>query len=257
MGESPLRQRLANDGLWPVRLPWVISQRWGHLLYLHYRVAPDQLRGLLPAPLELDEFEGSAFVSVIPLHMEHVHLRDLFAVPGTANFAEVNVRTYVVHNGVPGVYFLSIDAASRFASFVARSTFHLPYSRASMTFEHSDGSYEMRSTRAGATPVTFEATYRPTGRTVEQPPGSETRFLAERYCMYVIGRSGRLLRGDISHLPWTITTVEASITRNDLLAANGVTPLEEQPIAAYSEGSDARCWPVRSAAVPQRVWPRI
>jgi uncharacterized protein YqjF (DUF2071 family) len=256
MSDHPLRRGLANDGLWPVRLPWVMSQRWEHLLYLHYRVAADELRALVPEPLEVDEFDGSGWVSVIPLRMMHIHLRDVFPIPGTANFPEINVRTYVVHQGVPGVYFLSIDASSRFSVLVARASFDLPYHEATMSFTETNGEYRSVSDRAGAGWVRFEAVYRPTGETIPDPPGSQTRFLAERYCMYSVRRSGRLLRGDISHLPWSVESVEATIGQNDLLVANGVTALDPTPVMAYSVGSDSHCWPMRSASVAQRVWPR-
>jgi uncharacterized protein len=255
MSDRGIRHRLAVDGIWPVRLPWVMAQRWAHLLYLHYRIAPEEARRLVPEPLEIDEFDGSAWVSVIPLLMMNVHLRDIWPIPGTANFPELNVRTYVVHDGVPGVFFLSIDAASRFATLIARASFQLPYYNATMSFTQTRDEFRHTSARAGDIPVQFDATYCPTGQVVPTPPGSEARFLAERYCMYSVGRSGRLLRGDISHLPWEVQSVEAEVERNDLLNANGIRPLAD-PVIAYSVGSDSRCWPMRSASVPQRIWPR-
>ena len=255
LGERRLRQRIAEDRIWPLRLPWIMSQRWGHLLYLHYRVGSDELQGLVPEPLGVDEFEGSAWVSVIPLLMMNVHLRDLMPIPGAATFPEINVRTYVVYDNVPGVFFLSIDAASRMATFIARSSFRLPYHAATMSIEHVAGEFHHMSVRPQDASARFEAIYHPTGRAVPTDSGSLERFLAERYCMYAIGRSGRLLRGDISHLPWAVESVEATIHRNDLLEVNGVTPLAE-PIMSYSVGSDSYCWPVRSASVPQRIWPR-
>lgn len=248
--------RLALDGIWPIRLPWVMSQDWDHLLYLHYRVDPAQVRARVPEPLELDLFGGTAWVSVIPLQLNHVHLRDLIPVPGTSQFTELNVRTYVTHQGVPGVYFLSIDASSRLASAVARSSFNLPYHAATMRFEEVDGSYHAVSRRDGAD-VGFEARYRPTGQVLGDAANPQIRFLADRFNMYTTGRGGRLLRGDISHLPWDIQGVEATIDATEMLSSNGVTALDPEPIMGYSTGSTSRCWPVRSAAVPQRIWPRI
>jgi uncharacterized protein YqjF (DUF2071 family) len=250
------RARLAADGIWPVRLPWVMAQRWAHLLYLHYRVAPDVVRRLVPEPLEIDEFDGTAWVSVVPLRMERVHLRGIVPIPGTTDFPEVNVRTYVVHDGVPGVYFLSIDAASRFSCSVARSSFRLPYRDAVMSLTEHAGTYRMRSERRSDRSIGFEAEYRPTGAIVPDPPGSQTRFLAERYCMYATTRPGRLVRGDISHLPWVVQSAEVTIHRNDLLAENGLSVLDPVPVTGYTDGSDSLCWPMRAASAPQRIWPR-
>jgi uncharacterized protein len=250
------QQRLALDGVWPVRLPWVMAQDWDHLLYLHYRVSADQIRRLLPAELEIDDFDGSAWVSVIPLRITQVHLRDMVPVPGTTDFNELNVRTYVTHHGIPGVYFLSIDASSRWASALARSSFNLPYHVSTMTFGSVGGDYHAVSSRADDPSVGFEAHYRPTGRPVADTPGSLNQALAERYCLYTTGRRGRLLRGDISHLPWTVQEVEATVERNDMLTCKGITVLDPEPSMTYSEGSVARCWPVRSARVLPRIWPR-
>jgi uncharacterized protein YqjF (DUF2071 family) len=250
------QRRLALDGLWPVRLPWVMAQDWDHLLYLHYRVSAEQISRLLPAELEVEQYDGSAWLSVIPLRIAQVHLRNMVPIPGTADFDELNVRTYVTHRGIPGVYFLSIDASSRLASALARSSFNLPYHTSTMAFESIGGDYHAVSTRADDPAVRFEAHYRPTGRPVSGAPAALTLALAERYCLYTTGRRGRLLRGDISHLPWTVQEVEATVECNDLLAANGVDVLDPEPSMAYSEGSVSRCWPVRSARVLARIWPR-
>ncbi|HLI43884.1 MAG TPA: DUF2071 domain-containing protein [Acidimicrobiales bacterium] len=249
--ESP--GRLALDGIWPVRLGWVMSQRWANLLYLHYRVDASSLRPLVPASLEIEEFDGSAWVSVVPLQMKDVRLRDFLPIPGATDFAEVNMRTYVRWGGVSGVYFISIDAASALASFVARSTFHLPYRSSEVSLTESEGEFHV-TCRRSAGDVQLEARYRPTGRVEE--PSPLLSFLAERYCMYAVGAFGRLLRGDISHLPWQVQPAEATIVRNDLLAASGVTPLEPDPVSAYSVGSDSKCWLMRPASYPERIWPR-
>jgi uncharacterized protein YqjF (DUF2071 family) len=249
--ESP--GRLALDGIWPVRLGWVMSQRWANLLYLHYRVETASLRPLVPAELDIEEFDGNAWLSVVPLQMRDVRLRDFVPMPGATDFAEVNMRTYVRAGGVSGVYFISIDAASALASFVARSTFHLPYHSSEVSLTESDGEFHVTSRRPVGD-VRFEARYRPAGGVEE--PSPLLSFLAERYCMYAVGAFGRLLRGDITHLPWRVQPAEATVVRNDLLAASGITPLEPDPLSAYSVGSDSKCWLMRRASYPERIWPR-
>lgn len=233
-----------------------MSQGWEHVLYLHYRVAADELRALVPEPMELDIRHGDAWVSLLPLHMTGVRLRDLFPIPGTSNFPELNVRTYVVHDGIPGVYFLSIDASSRLASLLANLAFDLPYHDADMSFSASDGGYRLNCERRADPSVHFDVSYRPIGKAHVAEPSTLTSFLAERYCMYEIGPTRRLRRADISHEPWATQQVEVTIERNDVLAALGLNPLDPDPVMAYSPGTSARCWPMRSARVPQRIWPR-
>src|SRR6185436_9693580 len=88
------------------------EQRWRQLLFLHWTVPADAMRARVPAGLELDLWEGRAFVGVVPFAMLGVRPSWLprFAA---LDFLETNVRTYVVRDGVPGVYFFSLEAASR------------------------------------------------------------------------------------------------------------------------------------------------
>ncbi|MDH4354071.1 MAG: DUF2071 domain-containing protein [Actinomycetota bacterium] len=255
-GEGQLRRRLALDGIWPIRLPWVMSQHWEHVLYLHYRVPSEQLGPLLPKGVEIDTFDGDAWVSILPLRMERAHIRDLFPIPTTANFPELNVRTYVTHDGDPGVFFLSIDSGSRLASTVARLVFRLPYHRATMTFAETRDGYRLTAERRRAPVASFDVRYRPQGNPAPAALGSLDFFLAERYAMYAPGLTGRLLRGDISHEPWLIEEVEVEVSSNDVLDTLGLKPLDSTPLTAFATGTSARCWLMRSARLLQRVWPR-
>lgn len=59
--------------------------------------------------------------------MSDVAPRFVPAVPGLSAFPELNVRTYVVRDGKPGVWFFSLDAGNRLAVSIARTWFRLPY----------------------------------------------------------------------------------------------------------------------------------
>jgi len=107
-----------------------MTQIWHELLFAHWPVAPDILRALVPAVLTLDTFEGQCWVGVVPFHMSYVRPRGVPPVPGLSAFPELNVRTYVTLNGIPGAYFFSLDAGNTLAVALARKLFHLPYFRA-------------------------------------------------------------------------------------------------------------------------------
>ena len=113
----------AIDRIAPTRRPeGRVAQRqsWLDLTFLHWRIPVAALRPLLPAALEIDTYEGDAFIGVVPFTMTGV--RPLWAppVPGISNFHETNVRTYVHLEGRdPGVWFFSLDAASRVAVTIA------------------------------------------------------------------------------------------------------------------------------------------
>ena len=114
-------------------------QQWRSLLFLHWPVPINVLRLLVPAELELDLLDGVAYVGVVPFVMQGVRPR-WWPQRGAFEFLETNVRTYVHHQGRPGVYFFSLDAASRLAVWAARRFWGLPYFHA-----------EMRMTQTGDT----------------------------------------------------------------------------------------------------------
>src|SRR5690349_6710130 len=118
---------------WPVpSRPWIMAQNWHELLFAHWRVPVEAVRPLVPQGLEIDLFAGDAWLSVVPFRMSGVRLRGTPALPWLSSFPELNVRTYVCAEGRPGVWFFSLDAASRLAVGVARAWFHLPYFNARM-----------------------------------------------------------------------------------------------------------------------------
>src|SRR5262249_14421600 len=155
----------------------------------------------------LDTFDGSAWIGVVPFRMSGIRHRICPPVPGTSAFVELNVRTYVTAGGKAGVWFFSLDAASRLAVLGARWRLHLPYFDARVRCDRrTDGwiDYESRRTHRGAKPATFAARYRPTGPPTQSLPGTLEQFLTERYCLYSADPSGRCYRGEIAHIPWPL-----------------------------------------------------
>jgi uncharacterized protein YqjF (DUF2071 family) len=118
---------------WPLPMgSWVMAQTWHDLLFAHWPVDTQRLRTLIPEPLEIDQFDGQAWLAVVPFRMSGIRLRWTPAVPWLSAFPELNVRTYVKSGGRPGVWFFSLDAGNALALAIARAWFHLPYYRARM-----------------------------------------------------------------------------------------------------------------------------
>src|SRR5215472_6828521 len=113
--------------------PWIMVQQWHDLLFAHWALQPEQLRRLVPTQLELDLFQGKAYVAVTPFHMSGIRARFLPPLPGFSRFPELNVRTYVRYGDIPGVYFFSLDAGSLPAVRAARASYGLPYLHAEMS----------------------------------------------------------------------------------------------------------------------------
>ena len=121
---------------------------WHDLLFVHWRLSPEVLRPFVPAALELDTWEGDAWLGIVAFRMSGVRPRWFPALPGVSAFAETNLRTYVHHQGqAPGVLFLSLDAAHRLAVRIARWRWRLPYYFARMGVAKVGGRVEYRSSR--------------------------------------------------------------------------------------------------------------
>src|SRR5438270_10035723 len=87
---------LVNHRPWPLPdRPWIMTQRWNNLLFAHWPIDAAALHGLVPDALELDTFDGSAWVSITPFVLSHLSPRGLPPLPWVSEFPELNVRTYV------------------------------------------------------------------------------------------------------------------------------------------------------------------
>src|SRR5687768_155108 len=110
----------------------LMHQTWEKLLFMHWPVPVEQIRPLIPAPLEIETFDGKAWIGVTPFKLTHLHPIPGPEIPGLNWFYELNVRTYVHHNGVPGIWFFSLDASKAIPVIAARLFYALPYMKADM-----------------------------------------------------------------------------------------------------------------------------
>lgn len=212
---------------------------------MHWPVPEGWLRPLVPAALELDTFDGSAWLGVVPFRMSGVRPRLLPAVPFLSNFAEINVRTYVTNGGRPGVWFFSLDADNPVAVRLAHATFHLPYFDARMSCRADDEwvYYESIRTHRDAPEARFAGRYRPTGGAFDSRPGSLESFLTERYCLYSADAAGNVRRGEVHHAMWPLQSAEAEIETLEMTAQIRVALPDAGPILHFARRLDVVAWP--------------
>ncbi|MHC4939500.1 MAG: YqjF family protein [Planctomycetota bacterium] len=218
-------------------------QRWREVLFLHWPVDAAALRALIPEPLAIDTFRGQAWLGIVPFRMEGVRIRLLPPFPGTHAFPELNVRTYVTHQGKSGVWFFSLDAQSSLAVAAARAWFGLPYYYARMRCNRVGDEVTYKSERrpAGAR---FEGRYRPVGEAAPAEPGTLEHWLVERYCLFATKR-GRIFIGEIEHPPWPLQRATAEFTHEGLAP---VALPEAEPRCHYASGVDVDVWSPRPVA---------
>jgi len=109
-----------------VRSP-IMYQSWNNISFLHWRYDTGSLQSRLPAGLDIDVFERSAWVSLTPFLLENVRAPFMPALPWLSRFPEMNLRTYVNGPAGPGIWFFALDADRLAAVLAARSSFGLPY----------------------------------------------------------------------------------------------------------------------------------
>jgi uncharacterized protein YqjF (DUF2071 family) len=225
--------------------PWIMKQEWHDLLFAHWAVPVNVLRPLIPQTLEIDTFGGRAWLGVVPFRMSGVRMRGTPALPGFSRFPELNVRTYVVRDGKPGVWFFSLDAANAVAVWGARTLFHLPYFLAAMSCSEDAGwiGYESRRKDGRGSVASLRARYRATGEIFHAQAGSIEHFLAERYCLYTADEKGRVIRCEIHHLPWRLQLAEAALQENTMAAAAGITIPDLKPeLLHFSRHQEVVVW---------------
>lgn len=220
-----------------------MAMRWSDLLFAHWPVDVARLRRLVPSALEIDTYDGAAWLGIVPFCMSGVRPRFVPAVPGFSAFPELNVRTYVVCQGKPGVWFFSLDAARRWAVRLARRFIHLPYYDAAMSCRRRGDAIEYSSVRThqDAPTAEFAATYGPTGPVYRSQPGSLDSWLTDRFCMYVADGQGRAYRGEIDHGPWPLQRAEAEIRTCQLTRHLGIS-LGGDPLLHFARRVDAVAW---------------
>lgn len=224
----------------------LMYQSWRKLLFIHWRLPPELLRQHIPAPLEVDTFEGDAWVGITPFVVRNLRPVFLPALPWVGDFNEINVRTYVHLNGIPGVWFFSLDADSVMAVVGARAGYRLPYYTAEMSFREGEGIIRYTSKRTGnlTQPVEFRASWEKQETLGEAHSDSLEFFLVERYCLYAADE-GKVYRARIFHPPWRLRTAQLHGFDSTMIEAQGLPNPNGVPLLHYSESQDAAVWPLK------------
>lgn len=231
-------------------------QRWRKLSFIHWRVPVERLQALVPRELTIEQFDGSAWLGVVPFSMECIRPWWSPPVPGISWFLETNVRTYVVdQRGVRGVWFFSLDANKQLAVSVARRFWHLPYKMASMTLNWASSPQQPELTcmfylglRRDVPAALYAFSVHVDMQVAAAPakPLTLEHFLVERYVLFAQNRRGQLMSGRVHHAPYEIRAVSSCGTTETLTAAMGIEipPWMQPNHVVYSDGVDVRVSPL-------------
>jgi uncharacterized protein YqjF (DUF2071 family) len=226
-----------------------MHQRWSDLSFVHLPYEPEQVRRLVPAELEIDTFDGAAWVGIIPFRLD-IRRPGVPYLPWLSSFPETNVRTYVIGpDGRRGIWFLSLDAARLAAVMVARSSYRLPYmwADASMSRRGDRATYHGRRRwpRTGAATYDIEIAI---GDPIDEPSELD-RFLTARWHLFSPGplrlppTGIELVRTTVEHPPWPLARARVVRLDGTVLSAAGSPASGEAPSAMFSPGVAARFGP--------------
>jgi uncharacterized protein len=220
----------------------VMRQRWERLTFLHWAFEPAVVQRLLPDGLAVEEFDGAAWVGLVPFYM-HVATSGGHQVPWASRFCETNVRTYVRdRDGRSGIWFFSLDAARLGAVAVARATYRLPYFWSSMRITGGDGAaseitYRCRRRWPGPRAVTSDVRIKAGAPYAAHELGERDHFLTARWILFSVS-GGRYRFARACHPSWPLYRAEVQAVDDQLVQAAGLPAPEGEPLAHYSPGVD-------------------
>lgn len=231
----------------------IMRQIWRHLGFLHWPIDHDAVARLLPPGLKVDTFDGVAYLGIVPFTISRSQTAG-FGFPLAPKFHEVNLRTYVHRDGrSPGVWFFSLDAASRFAVVGAHLAYHLPYFHARMSMDVTGDTvrptiaYDSRRRMGNGTSAEFHGRYGPTEPVatavpLAAAPGTLEFFLVERYLLYAW--NGRVLsEARVHHVPYPLEPAAVANLSETLTCAAGLPQNTGAPAhVRYAREVDVRIY---------------
>jgi len=234
----------------PVRFAAML-QNWCNLSFLHWRFPEATIARQIPAPLEVDTFDGSAWVAITPFCLSGLRPPLLPALPWLSAFPETNCRTYVRGpDGQRGVWFWSLDAARAVAVLGARVGYGLPYawSRMQVTIAGRRICYQSRRRwpdRVAMTRIEVE-------RAESIEAGELEDFLTARFSLYsFIGKT--LTCTQVEHPPWPLEAARVTRLEQTLTDAAGIPKPEGEPLVHFSTGVRVRVSLPQLVRVPNQV----
>lgn len=227
-----------------IRLP-LVGFAWLTMTFVHWPVPARQLEPLLPAGLEVDEYDGTGWVSFTPFMLASLRPLSIGTLPTAgprmsrlrrltdlSTTLETNLRTYVRDpDGRDGLWFLTLDIGNAAMAAALRTAVGAPYHLARMHLDQ-DGTL---ATYSGAR-IGGSQSYRlqaSTGRATE--PNDLDDWLTGRWRAYT-QHLGRLLVTPVHHEPWPLQHARLETLEQNLTDAVGLGRLGDPAVVHFSSG---------------------
>tara|TARA_B100000401_G_scaffold424839_1_gene353974 strand:- start:32 stop:772 length:741 start_codon:yes stop_codon:yes gene_type:complete len=212
---------------------WKYYQEWNNTIFLHFQVDINELKKHIPEDLEIDLFEGKAYVSVVPFTMERIRQRNIPPFPPISNFNEVNIRTYVRYKEKTGVHFLSIEGGKTLSCWVAKLLSELPYRKSSMR-RTSDSFSSNNKKYKDSLFVKYQL-----GNKSKNKSKLEL-WLTERYALFQ-QKNDSINEFEIHHAEWPTSKIHIQELRINYPRFNNLITSKLE-LAQYSKGVQVIAW---------------
>lgn len=229
------RSRVAEE-----RKPLFLTAAWRDFAILNYEVRPSVLAPLVPPGCELDDWNGTHFVTLAGFRVLHTRVLGI-ALPFHDNFIEVDFRFYVRRRAGSawrrGVVSIQEIAPRRLIAFAARQLFGenivtLPMRQVLLS---SPGDAARLFTYGWRRRGAWESlTVRSAGPPLDSLEDSEERFIADRHWAFV-RHHGVTYEYQVEHAPWRLYRGDAAVLDADVPRLYG------------QEFMEALCFPPRLA----------
>jgi hypothetical protein len=224
---------------------WIMKQTWRNVLFLHWPIPPEYLRPLVPSALQIDIYQGQAWLGIIVFELEGIYPRGLSRLSFTPPFPEINVRTYVTYKGEPGIYFLSIDVHNWASLQIAKRWYHLPYHPSKVSLKKKGKSLHFEARRKNKPLYYIKGSYTPSDELIDIRINQLDYWLTERYRLYSSNRFSNIYTAKIDHPPWSLQKASVTLDQNTLFTPFEFNLAEDTPIAHYSDGMQTNFWNIK------------
>jgi uncharacterized protein YqjF (DUF2071 family) len=193
-----------SNRVYPIpKKDWKYYQEWHDTVFFHWKVSPALLKKHIPEGTELDTIDGNAWVSLVAFDVKKMRMRNWPSIPYLNNFHEINVRTYVSKDGIPGIYMFSIETDKLIEVLISRLLIGIPYQKADIERDkHS--LWLCNSKRKQHVSFYFKCR----GASIKKTKIDV--WLTERHCLYEFNNN-TLCRIDIHHKEWDLKKPSANI----------------------------------------------
>jgi uncharacterized protein YqjF (DUF2071 family) len=216
-------------------------QNWEDLLLMHWPVDKIDLGQSIPDDLEIDTFDGQAWLSVVGFRLSGLRINPVSWIPWPS-FWEINLRTYVKDKqGKKGVWFYSLDSSDISAVLGARLMYGLPYNLSLTEGRVSSKRITFRSRRKlphARARSKFGASFAPIQSDIEFSNSTLDHFLLERYRFWSRRKWGTVsTSARVRHTPYQAVRARDIHYKGELFSSQGIAePTHEATLGHYCKG---------------------